>query len=75
MTKSDDRTTAVSRLLKGQMAVKKVSVSKLQARIATPICRATLGAKLADPGGMNLTLLWDICDALDISREDLRAVL
>ena len=40
-----------------------------------PLCIATLAAKCQNPGKMTIAELWDIANALGISREEIREAL
>ena len=68
-----ERSLALERFLRGQMAMKKISGEKLAA--ATGLNKNTIYAKLNDVSKMQLGTLLTICDVLEISRNDLYAVL
>lgn len=73
MDRMQEREFALTRLIKGQMAAKKISIVDLGKAVGAS--KNSLTVKLVNPGRLRLCELWAICDATGISREDLREVM
>lgn len=68
-----ERSLALERFLRGQMAMKRISGEKLAA--ATGLNKNTIYAKLNDVSKMQFGTLVTICDTLGVGYGDLRGVI